>query len=216
MDQSTTKKMLVTRPTDDFATRYLSTWAKKVIEFAQQKNFSVMDLYREKANRKQVESMLEKRNPTLVFLNGHGSHESVCGHDQEYIICSDDNEHLLEGKIVYAVACSSNFILGPKSVKKGAKAYIGYHDVFISLHNPEKQTKPLEDKVAEMILDPSNLIVTSLIKNNTVKLSIENSKNSARRTIRKILASRGDIQIAKVLLWNMEHISSSGDYNATL
>lgn len=40
------------------------------------------------------------------------------------------NQHLLDGKLVYAVACSSAFTLGLATARRGSGAFIGYHDTF--------------------------------------------------------------------------------------
>ncbi len=88
--------LLVTRTEDDYATRYISTWAEKVISEAEGKGANVIDLRSKKAIRKEVESRLRKNKPSLVFLNGHGDSECVTGYEEEVIIKAGENENLLE------------------------------------------------------------------------------------------------------------------------
>ena len=45
-------RILVTRPEHDPLTRHLSHWNKKVIEIAKSKGHEVVDLHKEKANKK--------------------------------------------------------------------------------------------------------------------------------------------------------------------
>lgn len=67
------ESLLITRPEHEPAMRYLSHWSKKIIKEAKEKGVNVIDLCRNKANRKRVIGILEKRNPKLVVFNGHGS-----------------------------------------------------------------------------------------------------------------------------------------------
>ena len=87
------KILLITRPRHDITVRYLFYWAKKIIEFAEKKQFSVLDLKNERANQKELTSMLQKKEPSLVFLNGHGDDNSIMGHDNEILIAVGKNEH---------------------------------------------------------------------------------------------------------------------------
>jgi len=57
------KKLLITRPEHDFGTKYLSFWAKEIIETAIKKGLDVIDLHREKAEQKELEGRINKTNP---------------------------------------------------------------------------------------------------------------------------------------------------------
>ncbi len=209
--------LLVTRPDYDYATRYLSTWAKKIVDFAEQKGKTVLDLEKKKANRKTFESMLIKQRPSLVFLNGHGNETCVTGHDNEPLVVSDDNENLLEGKIVYALACSSMSILGPNCTAKGAFAYIGYQQPFILSYTLEKRTRPEVDQLADLFLGPSNLIMTSLLKDHSVDEAIGKGRSEFSRNISDLVTSVSTNEQRSAipyLLWDMQNLSYSGDGSA--
>jgi len=60
------KVILITRPDHDITTRYLSRWANQVIELADRKGVEVLDLKRAKANKKEFEGRIKKKNPLFV------------------------------------------------------------------------------------------------------------------------------------------------------
>ena len=95
----------------------------------------IVDLEGEKANRESFESVLKKKNPDLVFLNGHGSPDAVCGQDDKVVVQADLNEKILAKRLIYAVSCDSAQILGKEAVRNGAKVYIGYNKPFAFLAN---------------------------------------------------------------------------------
>lgn len=107
-------KLIVTRPQHDVTTRYTSAWAEEVIAFAKKKGVEVIELIKDKASRQELEGRIKKLLPKLIFLNGHGSHDNVAGHDNEILIKVDENHNLLAGKITYALSCNSGQTLGPK------------------------------------------------------------------------------------------------------
>lgn len=117
-------KMLITRPNHDQTVRYISTWAEKIKKLAEQKNFSVLDLKNNRANKKEVESMLKKQDPELVFFNGHGRADAVAGQNDEILVRVGYNEGFFENRIIYSLSCSSGKELGPSMVKNKAKAFI--------------------------------------------------------------------------------------------
>ncbi len=57
-----TQYLLITRPEHDYATRYLSAWAERFFEVAKDKDYSIIDLHRKRANRKEVESILRVKS----------------------------------------------------------------------------------------------------------------------------------------------------------
>lgn len=109
------RALLVTRPQHDITTYYLYKWSEEVIKKAKEKHISVIDLPGKKSTRKRVIGVLEKRSPSLVFLNGHGSENTVCGHNNEIVLKADDKKAVVD-KIIYARSCRSAKILGPKAI----------------------------------------------------------------------------------------------------
>ena len=205
-------KVLITRPEFDYPTRYISAWAKKIVELVNKKG-NALDLPREKSNRKLVESMLKKHNPSLVFFNGHGGKDCVMGQDNEVLVKAGQNEAMLTDKIVYSLSCGSAAILGPASVNSGARAYIGYKRDFALMYDENKRTRCHEDKLAELFLGPSNQVMVSLLKGHTVHEAHISAKNSFKKNIRKLLTSTSSPHSVCVpyLLWDLQAFIVVGD-----
>lgn len=200
--------LLVTMPNHDLTTRYISTWAEKIINIAKEKGDKIFILDKKRANRKEFESMIKKHEPAIIFLNGHGNYDVVAGQDNEELVRAGDNEKILKSKIIYALSCRSGKFLGPSSVKSGADAYIGYDEDFIFLYDENKRTRPEQDKTAEIFLEPSNQAMISLLKNHTPKEAHKNSRQSFARRIRKLLTSQStalESSAVRYLVWNMQH-----------
>ena len=212
------KKMLITRPEHDDTTHYLSHWGKKAIEIAEAKNITIFDLTREKANKKKTEGILSTQNPWLVIFNGHGKENAVSGHKNEFLIIAQHNEELLKEKITYALSCRSAKILGPESVKKGAKAYLGYEEDFIFFYDPQRITDPLNDDTAALFLAPSTEAMISLIKGNSIEETEKRTKEMFKENMKKLLSSEAtnnESSMAKYLWWNMKYLTAHGDKQAS-
>ncbi len=212
-------RILVTRPNSDRTTRYLSEWAKKAIELASKKGDIILDLYKNKANRKQFESMIRRNTPSFIFINGHGNEVCVTGQNEEVLVEADHNENILSKSVIYAVSCSSGKTLGKNSVKAGAYSYIGYEDKFIFLFDEKKRTRPLEDKVAGPFLESSNQVAVSLIKGHTAGEAFASSQKCFMRKIQKLLSSGVSVRESsalRYLLWNKQFQVCIGNPSATI
>ncbi len=200
------KILLITRPKHDPIVRYLFHWSKKIIELAREKSVAVLNLEGERANYKEVESMLQKKEPSLVFFNGHGGDDCIKGHNDEVLLGVGKNEELLVSKIVYALSCRSGKQLGHESIKKGALGYIGYDDDFVFVVDPDKISEPLRDETAELFLEPSNQIMVSLIKGHSIEDSHQRSKKAFRESAIKVASSEShNNYLIPYLLWDMQH-----------
>ena len=211
--------LLITRPEHDYATRYLSAWSEKLFDLIKSKGYSIIDLYRERANRKEIESILSKRNPELVIINGHGSDDAVAGHDDKLLIKAGDNSFLLSNKITYAISCRSARVLGKEIAQNAETAYIGYQDDFLFIYLEKYRTRPIEDKFAGIFLDPSNLVVTTLIKGHPAKEAVSRAKQEFLRNLQKLLTSEvkpDDSSALRCLVWDMRHLTLCGDINKKL
>lgn len=213
-------KMLITRPEHDPGTRYLSRWSECIIEEAQKKNFDVIDLYKEKAVRKEFEGRLQKVQPVLVVMNGHGKENCVTGHDNEVLVQCGDNESLLYDRVTYAVSCDCAAVLGVECVKKGKTTFIGYNKSFVFNFTSQHVRHPTQDQRAAQFLNASNQVTLSLLKGHTAQQSSNRSKSLFRHAIRKLLPSitsdphaRED---AKDLLWDLNHQVCLGNQDARL
>ena len=210
-------RVLLTRPEHDDTTFYLSQWSREAIALAKEKGMDVLDLNRERANRKEVEGVLDKISPDVVVFNGHGSEDMVTGHKNEPLIIAGENEGLLRSKLVYAISCRSAKTLGPESIKAGAVAYTGYDDDFIFVTETEKAARPLEDGTAKLFLSPSNSFMKSLLKGNSVEESHKRAENAFRENIIKIAGSDNpDISLIKFLVWDLRHFVFHGNMAAKI
>ena len=201
--------LLVTRPNYDITTRIISAFAEEVLEFANSKGTKVFDLANTDANKAKFESMIKKHNPRMVFINGHGSETLVTGQDQEVLLEVGINEGIMKDKIIYALSCRAASILGPESVKAGAKAYIGYKDDFIFQYSVEKMSRPKEDKTAAIFIKPSNQIVISLLKGHTAMEAKENGREYIIRNIKELISSKTPQESSvtlRYLVWNLQNL----------
>jgi hypothetical protein len=198
------KILLITRPNHDPVTTYLYYWSTKVVEEAKLRNIPVLDLAIKKANKKTLESYINKNKPKLIFLNGHGSGEIIAGMDNEPLIEAFDNEVVLSETITYARSCDAARVLGKMAVENGAIAFIGYSRNYIIGYTPSSITRPLNDVIAELFLEPSNLIPISLLKGNTVEDAFNKSQRAMRENLLFMLsdkATQGQKDAAP-FMWN--------------
>lgn len=211
--------LIVTRPEHDSTTKYISAWAQEVITTAYKKGIEVIDLLRDKACRKEFEGRLKKLSPKLVFLNGHGNETSVTGHDNEVLVEVNENEHILKGRITYALSCSSGKLLGPALANEEMTAYIGYSDEFSFVYDRRYISKPIEDPLARPFMESSNQLMVSLIKGHTAEESTERAKEIFKKhclTLSSSNATQDDLQVAKCLWWNMNRLVCSGNQAMTI
>ena len=180
--------LLLTRPNHDLPTTYLYHWSELVIKEASNKGIKVLDLEGKKANKSQFSSYISKNKPELLFLNGHGAKDCVGGYDNEILLDSSNCEALLKGKILYVRSCEAGAVLGPFSIGKGAAAFIGYSRSYWLIRSISKSTRPLNDSVAKLFLEPSKLFIETIIKNNSVKDSLERSKKKIQENFIKTLS----------------------------
>jgi hypothetical protein len=211
--------MLITRPNHDITTDYLYFWSISLIDFAKKVGLSVVDLSKKRANVKEFISVLKKVKPKLVVMNGHGNKSSITGYDNEILLNLQSNLALLEDKLVYARSCSSAKKFGKKSITKGCLAYIGYDDDFVFMINENKITRPLEDKTAELFLEPANHLVILLLKGHAAHEANQRSKEKYKQNILKLMtssATQEEKELIPFLTRNYLHQVNLGDENATL
>ena len=102
-------------------------------------------------------------------------------------------------------------------MKAGAISYSGYDDDFIFSYEPEKISRPLQDKTASLFLEPSKLFMASLVKGNSVIESENKTKTLFRENILRLLSTdMSDKNLLKYLLWDLKHLVSHGNLKATI
>lgn len=215
----TLNSIIITRPAYDYTTRYISAWAGLMVSLAKGKVATVVDLAGSRASFKEFSSVMKKFSTAFVFINGHGNRNSVCGHDGEPLLTVGQNESLISGSVVYALSCSSARTLGYSAVQSGCRSYIGYEEDFVFAYDSNFRTKPLHDKTAALFLEPSNQVVTALLKGHTAEEAHANSKEAFVRNIRKLLTSQSStIQspALRFLIWDYQHQVCLGDGNARI
>lgn len=213
------KILLVTRPNHDTGTNYLFYWAGEVVLMAQRKCINVLDLSKDKATKKNFDSYIKRNQPKLIFLNGHGNKDSITGFNEEPLISMNNDEHLLNGKIIYARSCDAASELGPSVVQKGALVFIGYIKSYRLGYSPLSITRPLQDKIAELFLTPSNLIPISILKGNSAEHANSNSLKAMWRNFRFMLssnASPAQRDAARHMWHNIQNQKLLGDVSAKL
>lgn len=165
-----------------------------MIDEAKSKGITVLDLEGKKASKQKFVSYISRNNPHLIFLNGHGSKDSVAGYDNEVLLDEDNCEALLREKIIYARSCEAGASLGPFSIEKGAAAFIGYNKDFWLIRSKERGTKPLTDPIAKLFLEPSNLVPITLIKGSSTQEAYQKSQENMRRNFSYMISSKSSLE----------------------
>lgn len=207
---------LITRPRYDDTTHYLFYWGGKLLDIAKQKRIAFLDLKQKRVNKKEFMSIVAKKQPLFIYFNGHGDSTCITGQDREVLVSLGDNEKILKYKIIYALSCKSAEKLGIESIKLGVLAFLGYNDDFIFFYDPEKISRPLDDKIAELFLEPSNKVVSSILKNHTAEEARSNSQASFMRNIQNLVVNDSPFKyLIPFLLWDMRHQVCLGDKKAS-
>ena len=200
------KSFLITRPDYDLVTKYLCLWSQEVISTAESKSFAFYDLKGVKATKSKLDSYINSHNPGFIFLNGHGNTNIITGHDHEVIIQEDSK---LGEAIVYARSCDSGERLGGILVaKKSVRAFVGYRRKFILGYTPEKMMKPLEDEIAKLFLEPSNLMGTIILKGHKVSDAHNRSKEAMYQNFRRMVSSSASFEERHAARWLWSNINS--------
>lgn len=205
--------VLFTRPDYDPVTKYLSAWSKVLIEETRAKAIEVIDLVGMKANKKEFEGRLKKKQPSLVVLNGHGNDDCVTGQDEEPLVQAGNDADLLAGCITYAVSCNSATRLGKEVGTYVDTVYIGYEKKFSFIHTHGFFKRQEEDSAARPFMEFSNQVVRGLIKGHTAEESVQRAKDVGEWHLRKLESSLSDpnVQMAAAFLWrDISHLVVHG------
>lgn len=211
------RRFLITIPNYEDTTAYLTAWSAEVIEMAKEKGFRVVSLPGKLANRKEFGARMAQHDPRFVMLNGHGDQRNVYGQDGEVLLEMGD-EHLLAGKVAYALSCYSLMELGASCASKGADAYIGYALPFMFYFDPSRSATPAKDKIAGCFAEAANAVPFSLLKGQTVSDSIRRSKEAFDKQIERWkLDSSPDAEwVVAALMNDRDTLGFEGKGSATL
>lgn len=203
----TSKTLLVTRPSYDPTTRYCYYWSQPVIEKAKQKVFRVLDVADDKVTKSIVESYLKKQEPQLLFFNGHGSPTVLFGQNNKPILTKDNIGVVPVGSIMYVRSCDVGRVLGQKIAQR-TSAFIGYSKAFGFYRDYRYMRAPTDDPLAKFSFEPSNLVVTTLLKGKTALEAHQRSRLIMRRNLEYLLSSKANSterQCAMPLWRNYKH-----------
>jgi hypothetical protein len=198
----------LTRPNHDEGTTYLFHWSKPVIKLALKKKNKIVDIAGKKANKANFIGRLTKIKPDFVFFNGHGSQTAILGQNNEPLLSTRDKLELSNKLIIYSRSCNCASRLGPHCLRRGAKAFIGYTQPFIFFYNPDLTTHPLTDKGAELFLEPSNRVITTLLKGHSPEEADKRAKQAFQKNIQKLSTSETPQEyslVIRFLFWDMKH-----------
>src|SRR3989344_9299915 len=199
--------ILVTRPNYDDATNYLYYYTKQVIDFALNRNIKVLDLIRPRLTKENFSNLILKNDPSLVFFNAQGDETKIYGdkinNKEEILIEENKNQSILSKRIIYARACWAAASLGKRCIKDGG-CFIGYKYPFSFWTDDRWSSKPLNDNTAKLFFEPSNLIVTSLLKGNTTQEAFDKSLDISKKIILGLLKRKEEpgTMASITLLWN--------------
>jgi hypothetical protein len=123
-------------------------------------------------------------------LNGHGSADVLCGHNNEVLISTSHTDlDRYNEKIVHALACEAALTLGPKLVTVGTKAFIGYVEPFGFCISKDTQGKYIDDGMPSLFIEPANKLVESLMEGKTVEESFNDSQSMYIKSIKDVYSS---------------------------
>jgi hypothetical protein len=118
------------RPSFDDATRATSTALQRALSYMGLRGIDVSDLSGDRATRSNTIADINSRDPLFILAEGHGSPSNFTGHNKEIIFqvcnCSE-----LKDRVVYLVSCEAGDQLGPDTIRKGARTFIGYKKPFV-------------------------------------------------------------------------------------
>lgn len=197
--------LLITCPEYDDATAYLTYFSKTILEAAANKSLKTKKIKDKELNMKSFSQIIKRLDYRLTVLNGHGSPDSIFGYKKNLIVKLGKNDKLLKERIVYARSCNAGLILGSKCMDRTKKGcFIGYNLPFIFYMDQKWTTKPHNDKVAELFLDPSNLVPISIIKGHTTLEAHNNAKKGMLKTMKRLLKGQQEEETPFYLeaLWN--------------
>ena len=195
------KEILITMPTYDEATNYSSYYAGLIAREAETKGITVVSLKRPRLTQKIFSEIIQNQNPSFIFFNAHGNEKIIYGDNDEILIEEGKNHSLLNSKLIFARACCAAASLG-RAIKGGC--FIGYSVNFGFWIDERWSTKPSNDNTARLFFEPSNLIVSSLLKGNTAEDAVKKSAELSKKNILKLMKEQKEpgATASVVLLWN--------------
>lgn len=212
--------ILLVRPLYDDGTKVTHAWADEVrVTVESSKHHVCNDLSGVDATRSNTDAELQQLIDCMVFY-GHGAEDALSpqgGLSSGPAILDASNVHQFNKKIIYAVACYSSKVLGPRAVKEeSVAAYIGYRECFWLV---------AEGTLGDWFKRAANAVVLRLIDSSEAESSCDAAIAHARGVYDDAYNyyKRGDgandpnqaLALA-YLLSNRDSLTLSGDGNSKL
>lgn len=168
--------------------------------------------FRTEAVRAEIEESIRSKDPELFFGFGHGLQDIFTG-NFENVVLNAQNAHLLQGKIVYLHSCLTGNRLGPTLIQSGAKAFIGYDDLWYWVAD-DINRDAYRDKAAEPFFRGAHEVIYGLLRGETVGQAYQSAINKYNAYIDQY--DSVDAEITKYLLWDRDILLVLGDTSARL
>jgi hypothetical protein len=149
------------------------------------------------ANKSQITSNIESKNPTYLFFNGHGSSKVIAGQDNKSLITMGENDKLLKGKILHILACDCGKDLGKNC---GAKSFIGYKGKWWLCMDQFSLSRPMKDRLAAPIIKSALEAPDQLLKGKTAKEAFDASQKTYQDWIDEFTHSESKYTTAELQL----------------
>src|SRR6266446_2595345 len=160
------KTVILTDPAHDIATTHLSYWIEVVVDhISSRRGMQAFRLRGSAASRKRLAEYVDKHNPRLLLLNGHGNDTCIAGYKDEPLVeCGNTSINLCARRCIHSIACQAGQRLGKDIVAAGATAFIGYKEKFHFMHTSSKPLKSSEhDNIADLFLEPAYAVPKALV-----------------------------------------------------
>lgn len=205
--------IIIGRCSCDEVVRYPFYWCEELIREAGEKKINIIDLQKENFTEEKVSKQIEKHNPRLILLNGHGDEVSAMGYQQSPVITLNKNDYLLKGKVAHIISCFTAQYLGQSAMDKGCRGYLGYGSYFYIWY---LESEPEKDIIAAMFQEAVNGASKVLINNGSIKEAFEKSQEIYEKRINECKgryfnpstseSMKDNLQdIISALIWNKKH-----------
>lgn len=170
-------RLLVVRSSFDIATKYLSSYAAKIVEQAPQWNVEVIDLYGADATLQNFEAKISDCD--LFFGFGHANKDVFTGQNLEVILKASVNADELTNKKAYIAGCQAGVTLGPAAVKAGCPEFYSYQSDFTFVYDPTayNNNDVLNDVYAQAFFDSALTTGYAILAGKTPKEVFDDTIN---------------------------------------
>jgi hypothetical protein len=164
--------LLIIRPAYEEVTHCTALWADEIIAKLSEIGVKYIDCKGDNATLKIIKEHISGNSINTIVFYGHGEYPN--GHkwfgQHKEIILHVNNLLLLKNKFVYDLSCCSGKSIGKRSIKEGARCYIGYKNEFkISTKEP----------IVGYFKKAANYLLLNemIINRSTVKTALERTKD---------------------------------------